>query len=326
MLVHVLHHGHCFDGAASAALFCAFFRRTQDASARFVFIPKAHAPGDPFEPADFRADAVACVDFRYSSDPRLGWWFDHHRSAFQLPGQREHFEADKSGRKFYDPEAPSCTGLIARVTAERFGFDPGPHAELVRWAELIDAAAFEDPSVAVGLERPALQLMTFAEHNDDRRLLPRFIEDLLARPFEAIARAEYVRQIIEPVLERHRLDIELIGRRARVHDGVLELDLLDQPGRAYNKFIAYHHHPRVRYVVGASIGPDGDARLTVGYNPWLPPEQREHDVAALCEHFGGGGHPFVGGVSFGPGQQAQARRAQASIAATLRGQSAPDEG
>lgn len=319
MLVHVLHHGHCFDGAASAALFCAFFRQTQDARARFVFIPKAHAAGDPFDPCDFRADTIACVDFRYSRDPRLGWWFDHHRSAFQLPGQRAHFEADRSGRKFHDPQARSCAGLIARITAERFGFDPTPHDELVAWAERIDAADFDDPQMAVELRSPALQLMTFAEHNDDKAQRARFIEDLLTRPFAQIARADYIRRTIDPVLARHRLDIELIGQRCRVQDGVAQFDLLDQPARSYNKFIAYLHHPRVRYVVGASIGPKGDATLTVGYNPWLPPERREHDIAALCERFGGGGHPFVGGVSFATGQERRAQHAMAWIAGALRG-------
>ncbi|MEM9455455.1 MAG: phosphoesterase [Myxococcota bacterium] len=318
MLVHVLHHARCFDGAASAALFCAFFRRHRDAGARFVLIPKAHRTGDPFDPADFEADEVACVDFRYSRDPRLTWWFDHHRSAFALPGQQEHFEADRSGQKFYDPQAPSCTGLIARVTAERFGFDSRSHQQLVQWAEIIDSAAFPDPATAVHLKSAALRLMTFAEHNDDPTLLPRFIDDLLTRPFDRIVRADYVQRTIEPVLEQQRLDIELIGRRARVRQGVLELDLLDQPGRAYNKFIAYYHHPQVQYVVSASVGPRGNATLTAGYNPWCPADQRAHDLAALCERFGGGGHPFVGGVTFEPGQEDRARSAAAWIADALR--------
>lgn len=321
MRVHVLHHGHCFDGIASAALFCAFQRHMEPA-ARFELVPKLHAEGDPFEPADFAADVVACVDFRYSTHPRLAWWFDHHRSAFQLPGQREHFEADDSGRKFYDPAARSCTGLVARVAAERFGFDPSPHAELVQWAEIIDAAAFADPATPVLLQEPALRLMTFAEHNDDRRLLARFVDDLLVRPLPEVAAADYVRGALAPVLTRHQHDIELLRARCRLRGGVVEYDLLDQPPRTYNKFIAYFHHPEARYVVGTSIGPDGKPRLTAGYNPWLPAEAREHGLADLCERFGGGGHPFVGGVSFGLAQEHRARAAQAFIAAVLRGEQA----
>lgn len=322
MRIHVLHHGHCFDGVASAALLCAFLRQHEPARARFSFVPKLHAPGDPFEPADFEADVVACVDFRYSAHPKLSWWFDHHRSAFQLPGQREHFESDATGHKFYDPSARSCTGLVARVTAERFGFDPSPHAELLHWAELVDAAAFPDPEMPVLLREPALALMTFAEHNDDRAHHARFVDDLLRRPIHELAAADYVRAALAPVLARHRLDIELLRERCRLHGGVVEYDLLDQPPRTYNKFIAYFHHPGARYVVGTSIGPDGTPKLTAGYNPWLPAEQREHGLAELCERFGGGGHPFVGGVSWPRGHEHEARRAQAFIAAVLRGDAA----
>lgn len=318
MRVNVLHHGHCFDGIASAAVFCALLRHLEPA-ARFELVPKTHAPGDPFEPADFDADVVACVDFRYSDHPRLSWWFDHHHSAFQLPGQREHFEADQSGRKFYDPAAPSCTGFVARVATERFGFDASPHAELVRWAEIVDAAAFCDPAMPVLLEEPALRLMTFAEQSAERGLITRFAEDLLARPLAELAAAEYVERTLAPVLAQHRHDIELLRERCRLRGDVVEYDLLDQPPRIYNKFIAYYHHPRARYVVGTSIGPDGTPKLTAGYNPWLPADAREHGLAELCERFGGGGHPFVGGVSFGPAQEHRAREAQAFIAAVLRG-------
>jgi hypothetical protein len=322
MRVNVLHHGHCFDGIASSALFCAFLR-TLEPTARFELVPKHHALGDPFEPADFEADVVACLDFRYSDHPKLSWWFDHHRSAFQLPGQREHFEADASGRKFYDPQATSCTGLVARVAAERFGFDPSPHAELVRWAEIVDAAAFCDPAMPVLLEEPALRLMTFAEHNLDRGLLARFVDDLLTRPLAEVAGHDYVQRALAPVLAQHGRDIELLRARCRLRGGVVEYDLLDQPPRTYNKFIAYYHHPDARYVVGTSIGPDGKPRLTAGYNPWLPARAREHGLAELCERFGGGGHPFVGGVSFDAAQEHLARQAQAFIAAVLRGERAP---
>ncbi len=323
MRVHVLHHGHCLDGIASAAIFSAFYRGHVDPEATMVFIPKHHAPGDPFEAADFVADEVACVDFRYTTDPRLGWWFDHHHSAFQLPGQREHFERDTSDRKFFDPTAPSCTGLLASIVSERFGFDPAPHQELLHWAERVDSASFPDPDMPVLLAEPALRLMTFAEHNPDTTLLPRFVDDLLNVPLAKVADTDYVRAGLGPVLARHRDDIELLRERCEDRGGVVEYDLLDQPPRIYNKFIAYHHHPEARYVVGNTIGPDGHPKLTAGYNPWLPTEDREHNIADLCERFGGGGHPFVGGVSFGTGDLPEARAARAWIAAVLRGDQAP---
>src|SRR5262245_63879873 len=150
MRVHVLHHGRCFDGAASAALFSAFMRKRHGSGTELIYIPKHHRQGDPFDDSDFAgADELAILDFRYTQRPALTWYFDHHRSAFQLPGDRDHFEADQTGQKFHDPSAPSCTGYIARIAAEKFGFDPSPYAELLHWAEVIDSANFPSPEIPV---------------------------------------------------------------------------------------------------------------------------------------------------------------------------------
>jgi hypothetical protein len=103
--------------------------------------------------------------FRYSQDPRLTWWFDHHASAFQLAGDEDHFRADATGRKFYDPTAKSCTKFLADTVAAKFGFDEAPLKELIEWAEIIDGALFPSAKMAVELKEPALQLMTFIENN-----------------------------------------------------------------------------------------------------------------------------------------------------------------
>lgn len=325
MRVHVLHHAACFDGAASAALFTAFYRACVDRRAEFRYVPKVHRPGDPFDDEDFDADDVAVVDFRYTMDPRLGWFFDHHQSAFQRPGEREHFLARAGLRRFHDASQVSCTGYIASVGAAAFGFDVSPHRELLYWAEVIDAAGFPDPRMPVELDQPAMKLMTFVEHNRDPADVDRFIRDLLVVPLPALARRDYVQAVVEPALVLHRRDIELMRERCRVQAGVAMYDLSDQPPRAYNKFIGYYLHPDVRYLVGISTGLDGRIKLSAGYNPWLPPELREHDIAALCERFDGGGHPYVGGISFTPEDLAPAFAAMEFITAVLRGQRTPHE-
>lgn len=323
MRVHVLHHAACFDGAASSAIFTAVYKACIDASAEFAYIPKAHKRGDPFEPSDFEADDSAIVDFRYSANDKLGWFFDHHKSAFQMAGEYDHFLGDESGRKFHDPTAPSCTGYIAKIGEEQFGFDPQPHRELLHWAEIIDTASFPNPVVPVELEEPAMRLMTFIEQNRDTTLVQRFIEDLLCVPLDDLAKAEYVESVVAPALELHRRDIELMRERCEITDGVATYDLSDQPPRAYNKFIAYYLHPQVRYLVGISRGPDQRIKLSAGYNPWLPASEREHDIAALCERFDGGGHPYVGGVSFQADDGDNAEQAKAFIAEVLRGERTP---
>ncbi len=318
----MLHHGTCFDGAASSAIFCAFARAHLGDHVQLDFRPKDHRPGNPFDPQDFDADEVAVLDFRYTPDPRLTWFFDHHVSSFQLAGEREHFERNRRPTLFYDPSVKSCARLVAQSLHRTHGFDVSAFKDLLLWADLIDSAAFDSPQAAIELSEPALRIMTFVENNREPDQVRTFITDLGHVPLERLAGASYVRQVVDPIVDRHRSDIALLGERCRARAGIVEFELLDQPGRAYNKFIPYYHHPSARYVVGLLTGPDGRIRLTVGYNPWLPKDQREHDVAALCERFAGGGHPYVGGATFAPDDAERARQARDFVSAVLRGAAA----
>ena len=123
MRVRILYHDHCFDGAASAAYFSRFIEAKFHPEAQFAYTGLAHVASQLFDPGMFDGDENAIVDFKYSTDPRLTWWFDHHQSAFLTPEDAEHFRHDTTGRKMYDPSFRSCTKYIATVAKERFGFD-----------------------------------------------------------------------------------------------------------------------------------------------------------------------------------------------------------
>ena len=317
MRLKILFHDNCFDGAAAAALFAAFYRERIDAAAEVVYKGLQHRSGDPFPADAFDGDENVCVDFRYSASPRLGWWFDHHVSAFVTPADRASFAADTSGRKFYDPDARSCTKMEAGVLAAKFGFSAGRFQELIDWAELIDGALFPDARTAVELEAPALRLMTWVENNKDRALTVRYIEDLQRAGLAEIASQDYVTGRLEPLLARHRRAIEIIGTRAVEKDGIVCFDLSEDGIEAHNKFIAYMLHPDCRYTVGVTRA-SGRMKVSVGFNPWskLP---REHNIAAICERYGGGGHPVVGAVSLPPGEVERARQVAREIVAELEG-------
>src|SRR5438874_4931439 len=122
MLVRVLYHDHCFDGAASAAFFSRFIKAAIHSDATFRYTGMAHTASQTFDPSLFDGDENAIVDFKYSSDPRLTWWFDHHQSAFLNQEDAEHFRRDNSGRKLYDPSYKSCAASIRTVASGRFGF------------------------------------------------------------------------------------------------------------------------------------------------------------------------------------------------------------
>jgi hypothetical protein len=313
----VFYHDNCFDGAASAAVFVDFYRARVAADARVVLEGVQHRRGDPFAGRAIDGDDNACVDFRYSPSPRMTWWFDHHHSAFQPPELRAHFEADTSGRKFFDPTAPSCTGFEVAVLAERFDYrPPDGFGELIEWAEIIDSAAFPDARTAVELAEPALQLMTWLENNADQPAAHRLIEALGRRPLAAIAAEPWVQAPLTPLLAGHRANIELIRRRATVAGGVVSFDLIDDGVAAFNKFISYYLHPDARYTVALSRYPER-VKISVGSNPWSRPQG--HNIAAICERYGGGGHPVVGAISLPPAEVDRAREIAARVRDELAG-------
>jgi hypothetical protein len=318
MRLRVLYHGNCFDGCSSAGLFARFYReRIAKGEIEVAYQPLEHKGPGPAIPANlFDGDDNVCVDFRYSQDPRLTWWFDHHISAFQEPGDEAHFRADTSGRKFYDPTAKSCARFLARTVAERFGFDTGPVAELIEWAEIIDGALFPNPRMPVELKEPALRLMTWVENNRNPALAVRFIDDLVSKPLTAIAESSYVAEPLGPILEQHGRNIEIVRRVARTDGEVVVTDLLDEKVGGLNKFIVYYLHPEARYSVTLlSVG--NKVKLSVGSNPWsrVP---RTHNIAAICEKYGGGGHPVVGAISL-PGQDSVgARKVASEVLALLK--------
>src|SRR6266567_309486 len=112
MRIRIFYHDHCFDGAASAAYFSRFMEGAFHPGAEFVYSGLAHRASQLFDDSLFDCDENAIVDFKYSSNPKLTWWFDHHQSAFLTPRDAEHFRLDRSGRKLYDPSFKSCTLVI----------------------------------------------------------------------------------------------------------------------------------------------------------------------------------------------------------------------
>ena len=314
--VTVLHHDNCFDGTASATVFSAFYRAVVDPQGRFRYRGVHHRIGNPFEPRWFDGDVNTVLDFRYTTTAKLTWWFDHHASAFANAEERAHFEADRSGRKFYDPKARSCTKFIARVAGEQFGWDPGPLRDLIDWADLIDGAQFPSARFAVELREPALQLMTVIEANRDREFLPGIIAALGTDPIDRVAARGDVQARFAALRAGHEKTIETVRVRAEEREGVVLYDLSDVRMDSINKFIAYYLFPDCRYTVAVSLS-DTRAKVSVGSNPWSAVPRR-HDLARLCERYGGGGHPVVGAISLLPADIERARGTAREIAEELR--------
>src|SRR3954471_3358145 len=187
MLARILYHDHCFDGAASAAFFTRFVESKFYPAAQFEFTGLAHKASQLFEPSLFDGDVNAIVDFKYSTDPRLTWWFDHHQSAFLTPEDAEHFRRDTTGLKMYDPSFRSCTKYIATVARERFGFEAPDLADLVAWADIIDGAQYTNALEAVEMREPAMRLTLVIEGSKGSETVQKIIRMMRRQSLADIA-------------------------------------------------------------------------------------------------------------------------------------------
>lgn len=316
--VLILYHGNCFDGVVSAAILSRFFLEGPYPGASLAYRGMTHLDRDPYGPegAAFSAEVNAVVDFRYSPSPRLTWWCDHHQTTFLAPEDRAHLAADRSGRKCFDPEAPSCAGLLARWLAQQHGFRAQPFAEHVRWADLIDSARFESPAQAVELREPALRLMMLLEAGPGPELGAWLIGRLSASGIEEVCADPRIQAKLEPLLEEHRRSIEAFRAHLGVEQGVAHIDLTGELVEGFNKFIPYYLEDGIRYTVVVTRSARR-AKVSVGSNPWQRPSPLRN-LGELCHRYGGGGHPAVGAVTLPPGQVAEARRIGSQIAKTLR--------
>ena len=316
MRVKVFYHDKCFDGASSAALFARFYRERIAGDADFVFSGLLHRAGALFDEAEFDGDENAIVDFKYSSSPKITWWFDHHQSAFLTPADAAHFEQEQSNRKFYDPAFKSCTSFIAMIAQQRFGFDPAPLAELIHWTDVIDGALYPDAKTAVEMQAPAMKLTMVIESAPDQRFVPNLIPLLAVKPLEQILEAPFVAPLLAPLLKRHEVSIDILKQRSECEDGTIFFDITDYDLEGYNKFVPYYLHPESIYSVGISKS-SFRVKVSVGSNPWAPQEPVVN-LAKICERYGGGGHARVGAISFDVNQHAAAIRASEEIVSELR--------
>ncbi len=316
MRVRVFYHDRCFDGACSAALFSRFYRERVRNDVEFVYSGLLHRAGSLFDEKQFDGDENAIVDFKYSSSPKITWWFDHHESAFLSPADAAHFEQDQSNRKFYDPAFRSCTSFIAMIAEQRFGFDPSSVAELVHWTDIVDGALYEDARSAVEMKEPAMKLTLAIEATQEPDFVKRLIPLLASEPLGKIVEAPFVTSVLPPLLARHQASIDILRERTEERDGTIYFDISDHDLEGYNKFIPYYLHPEAVYSVGLSKS-SFRVKVSVGSNPWSKREPTIN-LAKVCERYGGGGHSRVGAISFEPSQNDAARRAAREIVEELR--------
>ncbi len=295
----IFFHNHCFDGASSAALFAEFYRSQRNPDATIAFRGMSHHKGDPFDSVAIDGDENACVDFRYCKNPRMNWWFDHHISGFQPPSLKEDFESSAGGKKFFDPSARSCALFMLKVLEEQFSFRPeDPHGhwhDLLQWADRIDGAVFESAKEIVELKSPALRVMTWLRGCRDSAAIVELIPKLGRMSLAEIESLPLVADILASLLKNHERSIELVEKRLAFDGCVASYDLSRDEIQSHSGFAAYMLCPEATYSVALSRSAEM-ANISIGRNPWAK-TLGSHNIARICEEYGGGGHPHVGGIA-----------------------------
>lgn len=316
MKVRVLYHDHCFDGAASAAFVTRFLGCRFYPGAEFHYTGLAHRADQLFEDSLFDGDINVIVDFKYATDPKVTWWFDHHQSAFLSPEDAEHFRHDTTGRKFLDPSFRSCTKFISTLVKERYGFEAPDLEELITWADIVDGALYDSAESAVEMTAPAMKLTLVIEASKGPHLVQKMIRLMQRQSLAQIIADPEIAAEYNRLHQTHLRNIDLIRKAGSCDQGVIYFDLVDYGIEGYNKFIPYYLFPDSAYTVSVSTS-SFRTKVSVGSNPWVR-EPLRHNLATICERYGGGGHPKVGAISFPIGAVVEARKAAAEIREELK--------
>ncbi|HEY2410370.1 MAG TPA: hypothetical protein VGI10_30400 [Polyangiaceae bacterium] len=315
----VASHGHCFDGLSSAVLFTRLMQHVGSSDAAFTYRACGYGAGQlRADDSVLVGDENAILDYRYAASEKLSWYFDHHRTAFASDADRAHFEERReSGHFFFDPEYSSCTKLIAQIASTEFGLKDASLDELVRWADIVDAARFDSAAQAVSRDEPVLKLVSVVEHYGDDAFFQNLVGELLKKPLSEVAASTWVSDRYRPLGKKHERFVAQVKEKSEQRGRVVFVDLTENLLESVGKFVTYALYPDSVYSVLVGRLKNGP-KISVGYNPWSG-KPLDADISAICARYGGGGHPVVGGISFGNSEIERARLVAREIADELAG-------
>jgi hypothetical protein len=318
MLFVVASHGHCFDGLSSAVLFTRLMHERGLSQAQFEY--KACGYGMNQQRAEDKllvGDENAILDYRFSSSPKLTWYFDHHRTAFESDAERAAFEASHPPHFFFDASYTSCTKLIADTARKQFNFSDPQLDPLVRFADIVDSARFESPEQAIDRSDPLMRLVSVVEHYGDDGFYSLLVPELLNKSLTEVATSSAINERYKPLGKKHERFVERVRETSVVQGRVVFADMTESVLESVGKFVTYALFPKSVYSVLVGVL-KGGPKISVGYNPWSG-QPLDTDISAICARYGGGGHPVVGGISFASNEVERARLVAREIAKELAG-------
>ena len=160
------------------------------------------------------------------------------------------------------------------------------------------------------MKQPATQLTLVLEGSEGSETVQSVIRRMQNMSLAEIMQQPDIQEVYKPLYERHLRSIDIIKRVAHCERDVIFFDLVEEGLDGYNKFIPYYLFPDATYTVSVSVS-TFRTKVSVGTSPWR--EEISHNIASICERYGGGGHARVGAISFPIGAVEPARRAADEI-------------
>lgn len=294
----IIFHSGCFDGIASSAILLNFLRSQGGGFSNY-------------QPIDYPINLkkwkllkfnqpTAIVDFLYH--PKAKIWFDHHSTAFTEKSWRKNFKSDYLHQ--WDPQNPSCSSLIAKHLRRAFNFNSPPYIkELIKWADIIDSAAYSSAQQAFNVKIPALQIVYSLNENRSLDFQKFLIDELSKKPLKRTVRSPRIQKLIKNLQMKFQTSMLffkkhiIINKKAAFLDSTIRKNLIDP------RFAPFLLYPKISYGIRL-LKKGGSFSLSVSSNPWRRPKNPPHLGEFLRKHFGGGGHRCAAGAGFNTKKEA----------------------
>lgn len=282
-------HFPCFDGVASATLAKEVLRASANQEVRTI-VPVTYDLRSRWLKTRLGKHAVI-VDFLFHPDAE--YWADHHTTTFVDEAAAKSFRARaKEKRLLYDPTADSCTSVIWKACGHLVA-DQKHYEELVKWANKIDAAAYDSVHEAILGEEPALRINKSLFINPDRTYCEFLVGSISERGLALTARRP---EVLKRVNKAHKMilrGLQIAEKSTRLIDDIVVLRVEQTPDAIVSRYSPYFFFPKARYSITCFQSPE-TTKITAMRNPWLAFESIP--LGPLFAQFGGGGHQRVASV------------------------------
>lgn len=235
----IIYHGECLDGISSAALLAYFLNQIGITKIKFQGVSY------PFSLKWWRnlkpKELLAVLDFRYH--PKANIWLDHHESTFTFPYWRKQYKPKFFS--FYDPSAPSTTGLLYRFLKKNFNFFLNQSWQnYIEKVDICDSFSFSNYQSIVKARNLAFKLFLLLKEKKD---LENRLTQLLFRK-----QITEINQMISKDFSNLQKKIQKllvkISQSSQLISSVIALDLFPEKNNNLVQILSFFLYPEKKYL------------------------------------------------------------------------------